>query len=108
MHNAPYWKTTASTQIGLLLPSFYQALHWVDAFLLTKEYEPNNHGQRRDYIGQTEELKEIKNNYLKLKNASQMARYDETTFKDAPAEVQELLEISSSIINHIKTLMNIG
>ena len=91
----------------IVITSFYQALHWVDAYLLTKEYEPLNHKERGTYINRTEELEEIKRNYFKLKNASQMARYDEETFKDDPAGVEEMLEISCSILNHIKDLKNI-
>ena len=91
----------------IVITSFYQALHWVDAFLLTKEHEPSNHGERRNYIGNTEELEKIKENYWELKGASELARYEEYTFKDDPARAKEMLEISCSIINYIKTLMNI-
>ena len=91
----------------IVITSFYQALHWVDAFLLTKECEPNNHGERGGYIKSTKELEEIEENYRKLKNASQIARYDEGTYKDDSAGVEEMLEISCSIISHIKALMNI-
>ena len=91
----------------IVITSFYQALHWVDAFLLTKEHEPNTHGERRNYIEDDEDLEAIKKNYLDLKKASQIARYEEGTFKDDPAGVEEILEISCSIINHIKDLMDI-
>ena len=89
-----------------IITAFYQTLHWVDAFFLTKENEPNNHQERGNYIKNTEELEGIAKNYWTLKNASQMARYEEATFKDDPAKVEELLEISCSIINYIKALMD--
>ena len=91
----------------IVITSFYQALHWVDAFLLTKEHEPNNHGERRSYIENTEDLEKIKESYWELKGASELARYEKDTFKDCDAEVEKLLEISHSIVKHIKVLMKI-
>ena len=91
----------------IVITSFYQALHWVDAFLYTKGHFPFSHAQRKCYIEKTEELEEIKENYRHLKKASEMARYEKGTFRNKSAKVDELLEMSCLTIKHIKTLMHI-
>ena len=87
----------------LVITAFYQALHWVDAFLLTKGYRPVDHKTRGRYIGRIKELEEIEEDYWKLSRASQTARYKKKTYKDDLDEFNEMLNISCSIINYIKT-----
>lgn len=91
----------------IVITAFYQALHWVDAFLLTKGDRPVNHITRKKYIGKHKELEEIEEDYWRLSRASQMARYKKQTYRDDPDEFNEMLDISCSIINYIKDLMNI-
>lgn len=91
----------------IVITSFYQALHCIDAYLLTKKRKPLNHEQRKSCIEQIRALDPIAEDYWRLKEASEFARYKKNTYRNNPTKVQELLNLSCSIIEHIKFLMKI-
>lgn len=90
----------------IVITAFYQALHWVDAFLAKTQRHPSNHGNRNWEVRNDADLKVIKKNYKRLYDASRSARYDPKTYKNKPNEVKRLLEIDlKSVISHIKPLI---
>ena len=91
----------------IVVTSFYQALHWIDAYLLTLQCKPLNHEQRRLFILRLRDLDPIAQDYWALKAASESARYKQKTFRNKRKQVQRLVDRSSSIIKHIKCLMQI-
>lgn len=54
---------------------FYAALHYVDAFLATKNIHPGKHDVRDNLVAKVHELRPISNNYWALKNSSRTVRY---------------------------------
>jgi uncharacterized protein (UPF0332 family) len=54
---------------------FYSALHYVDAYLDTKGYDPNNHDKRLTLVASEHNLKKICFDYLTLKDESEAGRY---------------------------------
>ena len=90
----------------IVITAFYQALHWVDAFLAKTQRHPTNHGRRNWEVRNDVDLKAIRKNYKRLYDASIFARYYAKTYKNKPNEVKRLLEIDlKSIIDHISPLI---
>jgi hypothetical protein len=54
---------------------FYIGLHYIDAFLATKNIHPGKHDVRDKYVAQLHELRGIYNDYARLKSHSRTARY---------------------------------
>ena len=54
---------------------FYAGLHYIDAFLATRNINPGSHDKRDKYVSMVRELKPIAAHYWKLKNSSRNARY---------------------------------
>lgn len=54
---------------------FYAALHYVDAFLATRNVHPGRHDVRDHYVEKVTELRPISDDYWALKNSSRTARY---------------------------------
>ena len=103
----------------IVITAFYQALHWVDAFFALYDYHPEAHGMsydeeedvtdpgRNEAIRKHSDLRPIRHNYFNLYDASIDARYEPETFKDAPDEVEALLEEDlASIVTHINALID--
>ena len=91
----------------IIIAAFYQALHWVDAFFALDNYHPGAHNRRKNAIFRYEDLRLIRDSYTKLYDASIDARYEPETFKDAPDEVEALLEEDlASIVTHINALID--
>ena len=57
----------------IVITAFYQALHWVDAFLATKQRHPSDHRERNWEVRNNADLKIIKRNYNRLYKASRFA-----------------------------------
>jgi hypothetical protein len=54
---------------------FYAALHYIDAYLAVKSFHPANHPVRDNAIDNNGSLKPIFNDYRRLKDVSEAARY---------------------------------
>lgn len=54
---------------------FYTALHYVDAFLATKNQHPGKHDIRDGFVAKLHELKPLYSEYRALKDSSRNARY---------------------------------
>ena len=90
----------------VVITAFYQALHWVDAYLAMKQCDANSHGERRRAIRKDEDLKPIKKYYKRLYDASIFARYEAKTYKCVPNEVEALVDVDlASIVKHISQLI---
>lgn len=90
----------------VVITAFYQALHWVDAFLAKTQRHPGDHRNRNREVRQDVYLKAIKRHYKRLYDASLSARYYPNTYRNRPNEVQRLLETDlQSIIDYISPLL---
>lgn len=84
--------------------AFYRALHAVDSYLADKcEIHPFNHGNRHMHVQQ--QLSCIQGEYSVLFYASMKARYRKGTYENNPEEVENLLNLSLHIENHVKALL---
>lgn len=98
LDNSPY---TDWTPTGM----FYEALHWVEAFLATKGHHYREHKQRKwamRHVYRTD-LKTIEVDYSKLKQVSETARYD--CYKHTANEIQQLIPLVDNIKGHISQLL---
>lgn len=74
----------------IVIISFYQVLHLVDAYLVSKEgYQPKSHDQRLDAINSSTFLKPIYGHFDYMYNASMHARYH--SWQDYFHEVEVIL-----------------
>ena len=89
----------------IVISAFYQALHWVNTFLATKQRYPSDHGERNREVRKDADLKKIWDNYNRLYTASREARYDPKTYKNCSNEVKSLEKDLEAIINHISQLI---
>lgn len=85
----------------IVIIAFYQALHLVDAYLLsTGQSQPTNHGARNNVVRNDKFLRTISGNFEYMYNASMHARYD--SWKNLYPEVRVILDIDlNTIVNHI-------
>lgn len=80
---------------------FYAALHLVDALLYHREkIHPPNHEVRRDLVKGKWYLRGIRDEYRRLKDHSEAARYYLITFTRAKIE-REVVPLYLAIENHI-------
>ena len=84
---------------------FYEALHWVEAFLATKGYHCGDHKQRKWAMRRIyrSDLVTIEADYSNLKKISEKARYD--CHKYTATEIRQLTPLVDNIKNHISQLL---
>lgn len=89
----------------IVIIAFYQALHWVDAYLISKGHsQPTSHGKRKNVIRSDSSLRPIYRHFDYMHNASEHARYH--SWQDYFPEVQVILEKDlNAIISHISPLI---
>lgn len=89
----------------IVIIAFYQALHCVDAYLVSKEgKQPKSHMKRLEAIRQSAHLRPIYGNFEFMYNASMHARYH--SWKNLYPEVRVILDTDlHTIINHISPLI---
>ena len=89
-HNDLYWNHLNSQSTPFLdwtiVGLFYEAVHWVEAFLATKEEHSANHDQRLSAIHSHAELRSLYSPFRLLKDDSEAARY--RCFKHSQSQVQ--------------------
>lgn len=69
---------------------FYIGLHYVDAFLATKNIHPGKHDVRDKFVAQLHELRQIYDDYARLKSFSRTARYyPPTRFSESDLQTLE-------------------
>lgn len=85
--------------------AFYQVLHLVDTYLLSKgQSQPTSHTARNNVVRSDKFLRTIHGNFEFMYNASMHARYD--SWKNLFPEVRVILDIDlNTIINHISPLI---
>lgn len=76
-HNTHFYNSfdTSSYRDWAATVLFYVGLHYIDAFLATKNIHPGSHDVRDRLVKQAEELRLIASGYFALKNSSRTARY---------------------------------
>lgn len=94
----------------VVVTTFYCALHWVNAFLASKNYpehKRNTHKKLENAIGKDVDLHPIRENYKRLYDASKAARYMTRNYNNKPTEVQDLVQIDLvTVVTHIDGLIN--
>jgi hypothetical protein len=89
----------------IVIIAFYQVLHLVDAYLLSKgQSQPTSHKARNNVVRNDKFLRSIFGHFDYMYNASIHARYD--SWDDYSSEVQEILETDLyAIISRISPLI---
>ena len=89
----------------IVIIAFYQALHWVDAYLLSKEgCQPIGHKKRLKAVRRSAALRPIHGHFNNMYNASLHARYH--SWQDYFPEVKVILEKDlDAIVSHISPLI---
>ena len=83
---------------------FYESVHWVEAFLAPKGYHSGKHVERAKNMRFFKiDLKQIQNDFDKLKQDSETARYD--CYKHTADEARQLIPLTDNIKNHISQLL---
>ncbi len=83
---------------------FYEAMHWVEAFLASKGYHSGNHPERtRNMRLYKSDFKPIQTDYDTLKQDSETARYD--CYKHTAKEARQLIPLVDNIKGHIYQLL---
>jgi len=83
---------------------FYSALHWVEAYLATKDMHPGNHMVRSRLAGTDTNLRPIYLHYRELEDMSRHARYELRPFTEE--QVRELrLRHLTAVKERIATLL---
>jgi len=104
VHNRDFWNSIDLDNSGFqdwaLSGMFYEAVHWVEAFLAVKGYHSGTHSERsRNMRSYRSELGSIQTDYDTLKQDSETARYD--CYKHTGNEVRQLIPLADSIKSHI-------
>ncbi len=89
----PFWDWAVTA-------TFYAALHYVDAFLMTKGIDPEFHPDRNEYVRNDPTLTKIRSNYRQLQNDSRSARYDVVPYS------QEDVRLLQEELKAIKNLLS--
>ncbi len=90
----------------VVITAFYCALHWVDAFFATINYHPRNHIKRGNAIDRCAILDPIRQNYKRLYDASNKARYGKQGFTKT-AEISKLIQVDlPAVVTYINGLIN--
>jgi hypothetical protein len=107
-HNHAYWSAqdlvATSYRDWIVTGIFYEAVHWVEAFLATKAEHPTSHGQRDACMVRYSDLDPIVGDYGVLKSESQNARYN--CYAHTADEVRDdLIPLIGRIGAHIQSLV---
>lgn len=83
---------------------FYESVHWIEAFLAPKGFHSGKHSERAKNMRFFKiDLKQIRNDFAKLKQDSETARYD--YYKHTADEARQLIPLVDNIKNHISQLL---
>jgi len=83
---------------------FYSGLHYVDAYLATKDIHPSTHAVRTPLVESESNLRRIYAQYRRLKDKSEAARYRVKHFTQT--EVERLKENEFEIVkSHISSYL---
>ncbi len=79
-HNRQFWTShdldTTRFRDWVVTGIFYEAVHWVEAYLATKGDHPTTHGQRNHAMQLYKDLDAVLVDYDVLKTESENARYN--------------------------------
>ena len=108
-HNEAFWNSfalDASPFIDWVVTGiFYEAVHWVEAFLATKGRHSGSHKERSTAMHRfAQELAPIQTDYDTLKLDSMAARYS-CHMHTSQEVTQDLTPLVTSVRNHISSLV---
>ena len=81
--------------------TFYEALHYVDAFLKTKNIDPPRHADRNDIVERDATLSKVWLEYKQLYDDSKLARYECHSFSQ-----DDLKLLRGTYLKPIKELLD--
>lgn len=89
----------------IIIIAFYQALHCIDAYLVSKENcQPKSHAKRLEAIRQSAYLRPIYSHFDFMYTASMDARY--YSWQASGADVAQILQTDlKSVIDHVSPLI---
>ena len=107
-HNHSFWTSIDLDSTPFidwaLIGMFYESVHWVEAFLAPKGFHSGKHSVRLKNMRFFKmDLKQIQNDYDKLKQDSETARYD--CYKHTADEARQLIPLVGNIKKHISQLL---
>lgn len=107
-HNRLFWKShdldSTPFHDWVVTGIFYEAVHWVEAYLATKGDHPTTHGQRNSAISRHGELDSIVLDYDILKAESENARY--ACYKHTSDDIRnDLIPLVVNVEGYITTLL---
>ena len=83
---------------------FYEAVHWVEAFLANKGYHSGKHSERsRNMRFYKVDFKPIQADYDTIKQDSETARYE--CYRHTAQEARQLIPLVDNIKGHISQLL---
>ena len=83
---------------------FYEAVHWVEAFLATKGDHPNTHAQRSHAMQRYDDLDPVIIDYAVLKTESENARYN--CYNHSSDDIRnDLVPTLGNIESYVQTLL---
>lgn len=108
-HNRKFWEEYDFDSTPFLdwvvTGIFYEGIHWVEAFLATVEYHPDNHGQRSHAMQRHKaKVGAVATDLEILKQESENARY--RCYRHTADDVrQDLVPIADTIKNHVQSII---
>lgn len=84
---------------------YYAAMHYVDAYLATRNVHPDSHADRKREMREVRELDPIYDIYRTIENSSRDARYEAVPF--TPQDVAEIDRRVRQVDSHICDLLRI-
>lgn len=107
-HNHQFWNDhdldTTPYCDWVVTGIFYEAVHWLEAFLAGKGTHPGTHGQRNYEMQRYQELDPILVDYDVLKTESENARYG--CYAHSADDIRnDLIPIVTNVQTHIATLL---
>ena len=107
-HNRSFWTSIDLDNAPFIdwavIGIFYESVHWVEAFLATKNGHSSTHTKRKTSIVNYEsELQPIWGDYIQLERDSRNARYD--CYKHTAKETRQLIPLVDHIRDHVSRLL---
>ena len=108
IHDRDFWTSidldNSSFTDWAVTGMFYEAVHWVEAFLDTKGCDSRDHSRRDlNMLEWASAFGVIQADYTKLKQDSETARYE--CYKHTSDEIRQLIPLVDNIKDHISQLL---
>lgn len=107
-HNRDFWTSIDLDNTPFIdwvvTGMFYESVHWVEAFLATKNHHSSKHSERKANLASESELRPVWKDYTQLERDSRNARY--LCYQYTAGQVRrDLIPRVEHIKNHISQLL---